>query len=1091
MKNLSQILSRTFFVFSLFIAGATYAQQLDMALLKDLKPRNIGPAGMSGRITAIDVVSSNPQIMYAGSASGGLWKSTSGGIDWQPVFDSVAVQSIGAIAIDQRNPDIVWVGTGEGNPRNSVSGGYGLYKSLDGGKTWKLMGLQKTRNIHRILIDKFNSDIVYVGAIGSSWGEHPERGIFKTTDGGKTWKKILYVNEKTGLADMVMDPHNPNKIIAAMWEHRRKPWTFTSGGPGSGLYLTVDGGENWLKITSKDGLPKGDLGRIGLAIAPSDPSRVYALIEAKKNGFYRSDDGGYTWKKMNDKLNEIGNRPFYYSDLAVDPVNENRVYTIFTFINVSEDGGKSFHRWADSYRLRGIHPDHHAFWIHPSDPNFIIDGNDGGMNITRDRGKHWRFVENIPVAQFYHINVDNQLPYKVYGGLQDNGSWAGPGYVFKSGGIRNSYWQEVMFGDGFDVVPDPQDPTRGYGMSQQGFVGYYDLKTGHVEMIRPTHPDPDVQLRFNWNSAIALDPFDPNTVYFGSQFVHKSTNKGNTWEIISPDLTTNDPDKQKQHESGGLTMDATGAENYTTIVAIEPSTLQQDMLWVGSDDGRLHLTRDGGQHWTDLTAAIEAAGMPKGAWIPQIRASRFNAGEAYVVVNNYRNFDFKPYLFRTRDYGKTWTNLLAGQPETFGYALSLAQDIKEPRLIFLGTENGLYISLDEGATWQKWTNGYPSVSTMDMVIQPREQDLVIGTFGRAVWILDDIRPLRELASQGTALLKQPVKVYPAPDAVMAANQQAAGTRFAGHAIYIGENRPRGAMITYSVYREETTTKEEPTSTSGKKKKGKKHKSSTAETKPADKPQEAKNDTIFIKIYNSQNELIRTLTRKYKENGIHRLYWQMDEKGVRWPSRKEPRKNASEPSGVPVLPGTYKVVMSFDGSRDSTLVNVMYDPRLPVTREVLQAKHDFYKNMEKDIATATAAMDQLRTSHEVIKEVMKQLKGRQGDAYDSLQKTSKALQDSLKSMTDELLGKESKKQGIVRDPKPNIMSYFRRVGMYLGSSLQKPGPTEERLWQQGRQKLAPWLERVNNFYQTAWPAYRQQVEATDLSPFKEVKTFKLE
>ncbi|HHL52547.1 MAG TPA: hypothetical protein ENJ39_04160, partial [Flammeovirgaceae bacterium] len=860
-----------------------------------------------------------------------------------------------------------WVGTGEGNPRNSVTGGYGLYKTLDGGKTWKLMGLQKTRNIHRILIDKFNPDIVYVGAIGSSWGEHPERGVYKTTDGGKTWKKILYVNEKTGLADMVMDPHNPNKIIAAMWEHRRKPWTFTSGGPGSGLYLTVDGGENWQKITSKDGLPKGDLGRIGLAIAPSDPSRVYALVEAKKNGFYRSDDGGYTWKKMNDKLNEIGNRPFYYSDLAVDPVNENRVYTIFTFINVSEDGGKSFHRWADSYRLRGIHPDHHAFWIHPSDPNFIIDGNDGGMNITRDRGKHWRFVENIPVAQFYHINVDNQLPYKVYGGLQDNGSWAGPGYVFKSGGIRNSYWQEVMFGDGFDVVPDPQDPTRGYGMSQQGFVGYYDLKTGHVEMIRPTHPDPDVQLRFNWNSAIALDPFDPNTVYFGSQFVHKSTNKGNTWEIISPDLTTNDPDKQKQHESGGLTMDATGAENYTTIVAIEPSTLQQDMLWVGSDDGRLHLTRDGGQHWTDLTAAIEAAGMPKGAWIPQIRASRFNAGEAYVVVNNYRNFDFKPYLFRTRDYGKTWTNLLAGKSETFGYALSLAQDIKEPRLIFLGTENGLYISLDEGTTWQKWTNGYPSVSTMDMVIQPREQDLVIGTFGRAVWILDDIRPLRELATQGAALLKQPIKVYPAPDAVMAANQQAAGTRFAGHAIYIGQNRPRGAMITYSVYREEKSNKEKPASATGKKKKSKKNKNSAEEVKPADKPQEAKNDTIFIKIYNSQNELIRTLTRKYKENGMHRLYWQMDEKGVRWPSRKEPRKNASEPSGAPVLPGTYKVVMAFDGSRDSTLINVMYDPRLPVTREILQAKHDFYKNMEKDIATATAAMDQLRASQEVIKE----------------------------------------------------------------------------------------------------------------------------
>ena len=620
-------------IFSLF-ALTINAQQLDMKLLEDMKPRNIGPAGMSGRITAIDVVTSNPQVIYAGSASGGLWKSESGGINWHPVMDSVFIQSIGAVAIDQSNPDVVWVGTGEGNPRNSVTGGYGLYRSLDAGKTWQSMGLERTRNIHRIIIDKTNSDVVYVGAIGSPWGEHPERGVFKTTDGGKTWNKILYVDEKTGLADLVVDANNPNKLIAAMWEHRRKPWTFNSGGPGSGIYITVDGGDNWKKLTDKDGIPKGDLGRVGLAISPSNPKRVYALIEAKKNGFYRSEDGGYTWKKINDDLKTIGNRPFYYSDLAVDPINENRVYSIYTFINVSEDGGKSFKQWAASYGVtNGIHPDHHAFWIHPTDANFIIEGNDGGLNITRDRGANWRFVENIPVAQFYHINVDNEIPYNVYGGLQDNGSWVGPGYAFKSGGIRNSYWQELMFGDGFDVVPDPDDHTKGYGMSQQGFVGHYDLKTGHVEMIRPTHPDPDMRVRFNWNSAIAMDPFDNSTLYFGSQFVHKSTNKGNTWDIISPDLTTNDPEKQKQHESGGLTMDATGAENYTTILAIEPSPIEKGLLWVGTDDGQVHITRDGGKSWSDLTANI--TGMPKGAWIPQIRASKFSAGEAYMVVNNY------------------------------------------------------------------------------------------------------------------------------------------------------------------------------------------------------------------------------------------------------------------------------------------------------------------------------------------------------------------------------------------------------------------------------------------------------------------------
>ncbi|MEN8249340.1 MAG: hypothetical protein ABFS32_10450 [Bacteroidota bacterium] len=1087
MKKLIYLKSFLIGLFTvIFISG--YGQQLDLSLLKNLKPRNIGPAGMSGRITAIDVVTSNPQVIYAGSASGGLWKSESGGINWVPVFDSMAVQSIGAVAVNQQNPDVIWVGTGEGNPRNSVTGGYGLYRSLDAGKSWQLMGLEKTRNIHRIIINKNDPDVVYVGAIGSSWGEHPERGVFKTTDGGKTWNKILYVDEKTGLADLIVDTKNPNKLIAAMWEHRRVPWTFNSGGPGSGLYLTVDGGENWKKLTDKDGLPKGDLGRIGLAISPSNPKRVYALVEARKNGFYRSDDGGYTWKKMNDKLNEIGNRPFYYSDLAVDPVNENRVYSIYTYINISEDGGKSFKQWAKSYgSAKGIHPDHHAFWIHPTDPNFIIEGNDGGLNITRDRGLNWRFAENIPVAQFYHINVDNQVPYNVYGGLQDNGSWAGPAYVFKSGGIRNSYWQEVMFGDGFDVIPDPDDPNFGYGMSQQGNVGRYDLKTGHVEFLRPTHPDPEIKLRFNWNSAIAVDPFDNSKLYFGSQFVHKSTNKGNSWEIISTDLTTNDPEKQKQHESGGLTMDATGAENHTTILAIEPSSLEKGLLWVGTDDGRVHITRDGGKTWNDLTGNM--TGLPAGAWVPQIRASKFKAGEAYVVVNNYRNFDFKPYLFRTRDYGATWQQLL-NQPETFGYTLSLAQDVVEPRLLFLGTENGLHISIDEGNSWTKWTNGYPSVSTMDLAIQPREHDLVMGTFGRAVWVLDDIRPLRELAKNSNAL-KEKINVYPAPDAYLAANQQASGTRFAGNAIYIGENRNRGAMISYSVFREEVKKDQNKPEAKTKKKKSKKKKESDNDKKKLDKKKKAKNDTIYVSIYNDKDELIRSLTQKYKKNGMHRMYWYMDEKGVQRASRNKPRRSNREPGGVTVLPGTYKVVMKFDNKKDSTNLKVLYDPRLNVSREILTAQYNFFKKVEKELGVASEAMKQLRESNQTIDNILKQLKDKKGHEFDSLKKTSKTVKDSIKLLVDELLGAESKKQGIVRDPKPNIMSYYWGARRYMWSSLQMPGPTEERLYKQGNDKLKPWLEKVNDFYKMEWSQYQEHVTHTNLSPFKETDVFKLE
>ncbi|MFT5102800.1 MAG: photosystem II stability/assembly factor-like uncharacterized protein, partial [Candidatus Latescibacterota bacterium] len=417
------------------IAMSVSAQELSNDLLKDMTPRNIGPGGMSGRVTSIDVVHSNTDVMYVGTASGGLWKSNSGGITWKPIFDNEKTASIGAVAIQQSNPSVIWVGTGEGNPRNSLNGGFGVYKSLNGGKTWMAMGLENTRHIHKIIIDPTNPDIIYVGAIGSPWGIHPERGVFKTTDGGKTWDKSLFQNNKTGVADMVMDPTNPNKLMVAMWEHKRDPWFFKSGGEGSGLFITHDGGDTWEERTDADGLPKGELGRIGLSIAPNKPNIVYALVEAKKNALYKSEDGGFKWKKINDK-SDIGNRPFYYSDIFVDPENENRVYSVFTYVNVSEDGGKNFEQLMPAYGVdNGVHPDHHAWWIHPTDGSFMIDGNDGGMNITHDGGKTWRFVGNLPVAQFYHINVDNEFPYNVYGGMQDNGSWRGPAYVWKAQGI--------------------------------------------------------------------------------------------------------------------------------------------------------------------------------------------------------------------------------------------------------------------------------------------------------------------------------------------------------------------------------------------------------------------------------------------------------------------------------------------------------------------------------------------------------------------------------------------------------------------------------------------------------------------------------
>ena len=1067
----------------LFMASfLLHSQQFDISKFKNIKPRAIGPAGMSGRVTAIDVVNNNPDIIYAGTASGGLWKSESGGVDWVPVFDKQPVASIGAVAIQQNNPDVIWVGTGEGNPRNSVSGGYGLYKSLDAGKTWKLVGLEETRNIHKIIIDKNNPNTVYIGAIGSPWGAHPERGVFKTTDGGKTWTKSLFVNNNTGVADLVMDPNNPNKLLAAMWEHRRKPWTFTSGGSGSGLFITYDGGEHWKKLSSKDGLPEGNLGRTGLAIAPSNSNKIYALVEAKKNALYASEDGGVNWEKINDKPSEIGGRPFYYADIYVDPVNENRLYTIFTYVNVSEDGGKSFKQLMPAYgTTKGVHPDHHAWWIHPTDSNFMIDGNDGGLYITRDKGKTWRFAENIPVAQFYHINTDNDFPYNVYGGMQDNGSWVGPAYVLKAQGIRNAYWQELQFGDGFDVVPDPSNSRFGYSMSQQGNVARYDRQTGQSKLIKPTHPNPNVKLRFNWNSAIAINPTDNKTIYFGSQFVHKSTDNGFTWDIISPDLTTNNKAKQKQHESGGITMDATGAENHCSILAIEPSKFDQNILWVGTDDGNVQLTQDGGTTWTLVSKNIK--GMPKESWVAQIKASKFNKAEAYVVVNNYRQFDFKPYLFHTTDFGKTWKQLLTDKDETFGYTLSIVQDLEEPNLLFLGTENGLYISVDKGKEWTKWTNNYPSVSTMDLTIQPREHDLVIGTFGRAAYVLDDIRPLRAMATEGKEILDKTLYLFTPPTAYITQNQQPSGTRFGANAIFNGENRKRGAMITYNLNKPVKKT-------SSEKEKKKKAVSEKEVVKNKQKP-EVKFDSIFFEVYNKKNELIKTIKKKApKENGLHRLYWGLDENGKKGPTRNERRNRFRQSRGITVLPGTYFIKMHYGNQTASETITVEYDPRVSVSKDVLQSKYNLLKTLEHKMETAGKATKQLLASKKIVEDYKKRIKAQSNKKkYEEILKEHKIILQQINGLLDEMLGKEDKRQGITATEFPSNISYLYTAMRYVGSLTSLPGKTEETLIKNADIKVGKVIDKINEFYKTNWPAYKNKVEQLNLSPFKEVELLK--
>jgi photosystem II stability/assembly factor-like uncharacterized protein len=766
----------------LAVCAGPLAGAVDPDLLAGMKPRSIGPAGMSGRVAAVDALESNSDVLWIGSASGGVWKSTDGGLTWQPVFDDQPVASIGAVAIDQTNPDVVWVGTGEGNLRNSVSVGTGVYRTLDGGRTWSHLGLDKTEHVYRIVLHPSNPDVAWVTALGQAWGENPERGVYKTEDGGKTWSRVLYVDEKTGASDLVIDPANPNHLIASMWQFRRWPYYFRSGGPGSGLYSTWDGGRTWKKATEEDGLPAGELGRIGLAISRSNPEIVYALVEAEKSALLRSEDGGKSWQSVNSRP-DVAPRPFYFNDIRVDPQWPNRVYSLDFNVRVSNDSGKTFETAIDG---DAIHGDFHGMWIDPHDPGHLIVTNDGGLGISYDRGRTTRFVPNLPVGQFYHVAVDDDVPYNVYGGMQDNDSWRGPSSTWGAG-IRNHEWLTVGVGDGFETLPDQTDSRIGYSMWQGGNLGRWNLHTYELRDVKPAPPE-GVKLRCNWNAGLATDPFTPGTVYFGSQFLHKSTDRGETWTTISPDLTTNNPEWQKAEESGGLTPDASGAESYTTIIAIAPSPLQQGVIWVGTDDGRVHVTRDGGKTWDSVEKNVK--GVPANTWVPEIRPSKYDPASAFVVFDNHRRSDWKTYVYRTDDWGKTWKSL-ADDRAVRGYALNVEQDPVDKDLLFLGTEFGLWFSLDGGKRWTKWTQGLPTVAVMDMVIHPRENDLVLGTHGRAIYVLDDVRPLREMSDEVAA---KPLHLFAIGDAQQHNFVPDAGGIALGSTEFRGENRPYGALL---------------------------------------------------------------------------------------------------------------------------------------------------------------------------------------------------------------------------------------------------------------------------------------------------------
>jgi len=762
----------------------SYAQDSKSINLKnlfgDLNARHIGPALMSGRINDLEVHPTNPRIIYAGTAGGGVWKSNDAGTTFNPIFDDYC-QSIGAVAIDPNSPDkVIYVGTGETWTRNSVSVGDGLYKSIDGGTNWKKIGFDNSERIANIIVNPNNSNEVYVAVLGALWSDSEERGVYKSNDAGKTWNKVLYVDQTTGCADLAMDPNNPNVLYASMWEFRRTGWSFNSGGDKSALYKSTDGGKNWNKI--HNGFPEGKLGRLAIAVAPSDSNILYTIIEAEKDskkGLYRSDDAGANWKQLNNDFG-ITVRPFYFSRIVVDPRNPDVVVKAGLSGSISRDGGKTFKG------LGNMHGDIHDIVFDVNDSDRMYVGTDGGVYRSWNGGTTMEIVEGLPLSQFYHISVDNEEPYNIYGGLQDNGSWYGPST--SSGGINARDWNSIGGGDGFRVLKHPTKQIIYSEMQGAANVWRYDVENKLIKTIQPLPKKGYEKLRFNWNSPMAISAHQPDRFYMGSQFLHRSEDMGDTWTIISPDLTTNDKSKQEQEDSGGLSMDNSGAENHTTIFTIAESPLDENVLWVGTDDGNVQVTTDGGKTWTNTITNI--SGLPANTWVYHIEASSHDKATAYVVFEGHTTGDMTSYTYKTTDYGKTWNDIITD--DVVGFVRNIQEDYVNPDLLYLGTEFGLYITLNGGQSWSKFTKNMPSVAIHFIDLQKRTNDLVMGTHGRGVIIIDDISPLREFS---TEMMTKKVHFFDSKPAVMIDQSGFSGS-FGTETQFVGRNPLRGAQIKY-------------------------------------------------------------------------------------------------------------------------------------------------------------------------------------------------------------------------------------------------------------------------------------------------------
>ncbi|MFN2476236.1 MAG: glycosyl hydrolase [Chthoniobacterales bacterium] len=886
-----------------------------------MKWRQVGPF-RGGRADAIEGVPGEPNTYYFGAASGGVWKTTDGGANWFPAFDKEQVATIGAIAVAPSDHNVVYVGTGEPNMRGNVTWGGGLYKSVDAGKTWKNIGLKDARQIGAIVVDPKNADVALVAAFGHAFGPNQERGVFRTTDGGKTWAKTLFKDENTGAIDVAMDPHNPNVVFAALWQARRQPWNFSSGGPGSGLYRSDDGGVTWKQLQG-NGLPDEMLGRIGLSVSGADSSRVYAIMEAKeKGGIYRSDDGGEKWTRVNDD-GRFRQRAWYFSKVYADPKSPDTVYVLNTGAFKSVDGGKTFNL------LPARHGDHHGLWIDPNDPNRIGNASDGGAIVSLDGGKSWTTNGNQPTAQFYHVAVDNAFPYHIYGAQQDNSNVRIASRT-DSGIIEQRDWSHAGGGECGFVVPDPRDANIIYSNSE-GFIVRYDKarEQGQDVSVLPLdnsgHGAADNAHRFQWVSPLFLSPHDPDTMYTAGEAVFKSSDQGHTWKQISTDLTRND--KSKQQPSGGqIQLDITSVEYYDTIFALAESPKQRGTIWAGTDDGLIHLTTDDGAHWANVTPKL----LPEWSTVDLIEASPHDANAAYVAVDRHRLDDIKPYILKTADAGKTWSAIVNGLPEG-AVVHAVREDPKRRGMLYAGTELGVFISFDDGANWQPLQLNLPVAPVHDLVV--KDDDLVAGTHGRAFWVLDDVTPLRQL----TAPVAQADATLYQPQTALLLNYPNEFDKRQP----VGENPPPGAIIDYYF-------------------------------------KAAPKDEVTMDILDAKGQLVRHLSNKEKrdndqpeewpdrvksaktipaEEGMNRFAWDLRyEDPVQTPGAFY---SGEGPRGPKVMPGDYQVRLTVAGKTQTVPLHIVMDPRVTATPDALQAQFDLNMETRDQISRLHTAVNEIR------------------------------------------------------------------------------------------------------------------------------------